>query len=70
MIGALSSSIKGIEVLTKWNIFQHIIPLANTAVSGRDDLCHMIMSSLDYNIAGDSRAILHLALTSSAAVST
>lgn len=69
MIGTLSSSQRGIEVLNKWNIFQHIIPLSNTAASGRDDLCHMIMSSLDYNIPGDSRAILKLALTSSATVS-
>jgi len=62
MLGTLSSSPRGLEALSKFKIFKELIELAE--VPGRDDLCNLIMSSLDYNTQGDARIILGKALVS------
>jgi hypothetical protein len=48
MLGTLSSSPRGLEVLSKFQVFKYLIESAE--LPGRDDLCHLIMTSLDYNM--------------------
>ncbi|KAN0036442.1 hypothetical protein ACTFIV_001735 [Dictyostelium citrinum] len=66
MLGTLSSNLLGLEILARNNIFDYIKPLAE--LPGRDDLSHLIMTSLDYNVNGASRTILQKILTSSSRV--
>jgi len=66
MLGTLSSSPRGLEVLGKFQVMKLLIDLAE--LQGRDDLSHLIMTSLDYNQASDSRVILSKALTSASKV--
>lgn len=66
MVGTLSSSLRGSEILEKFKIFKELIELSE--LPGRDDLCNLIMTSLDYNIQGNSRVILAKALTSTSKV--
>lgn len=48
MLGTLSSSTRGHEVLAKFKIFTYLIELCE--IQGRDDLSNPIMTSLDYNL--------------------
>lgn len=48
MIGTLSSSPRGLEILNKFKIFKYLIDLCE--LPGRDDLTNLIMTSLDYNL--------------------
>lgn len=48
MLGTLSSTVRGLEILQKYKIFKYLIDLSE--LQGRDDLCHLIMTSLDYNV--------------------
>ncbi|KYR02655.1 cytosolic regulator of adenylyl cyclase [Tieghemostelium lacteum] len=66
MLGTLSSNLLGLEILARNNIFDYIKPLSE--LPGRDDLSHLIMTSLDYNVNGASRTILQKILTSSSRV--
>jgi len=66
MLGTLSSNLLGLEIMARNNIFDYIKPLAE--LPGRDDLSHLIMTSLDYNVNGASRTILQKILTSSSRV--
>eukprot|EP01114_Cavostelium_apophysatum_P016624 TRINITY_DN4775_c0_g1_i1.p1 TRINITY_DN4775_c0_g1~~TRINITY_DN4775_c0_g1_i1.p1 ORF type:complete len:1113 (-),score=304.93 TRINITY_DN4775_c0_g1_i1:63-3401(-) len=67
MLGTLSSTPRGLEVLMKFGVFKPLIELSE--LQGRDDLCHLIMTSLDYNTdKGDARVILAKALTSASKV--
>ncbi|EGC39137.1 cytosolic regulator of adenylyl cyclase [Dictyostelium purpureum] len=66
MLGTLSSNLLGLEILARNNIFDYIKPLAE--LPGRDDLSHLIMTSLDYNVNGASRTILQKILTSNSRV--
>jgi rapamycin-insensitive companion of mTOR len=66
MLGTLSSSDRGLDVLRKYKIFEMLAPLSS--MQGRDDLSHLIMTSLDYNITGPSRILLSKSLTSTSRV--
>mmetsp|Transcript_15192 Transcript_15192/g.45499 ORF Transcript_15192/g.45499 Transcript_15192/m.45499 type:complete len:1087 (+) Transcript_15192:76-3336(+) len=66
MLGTLSSSERGLDVLRKHKIFEMLAPLSS--MQGRDDLSHLIMTSLDYNITGPSRILLSKSLTSTSRV--
>eukprot|EP01132_Coremiostelium_polycephalum_P001142 gene1142-1449_t len=66
MLGTLSSNLLGLEIMARNNIFDYIKPLAE--LPGRDDLSHLIMTSLDYNVNGASRTILQKILTSNSRV--
>ena len=48
MLGTLSSSPRGLEILNKFNVFKYLLDL--TEIQGRVDLSHLIMTSLDYNM--------------------
>ncbi|GAM19472.1 hypothetical protein SAMD00019534_026470 [Acytostelium subglobosum LB1] len=63
MLGTLSSQPNGLNIVNRHHIFDYLRPLAE--LSGRDDLSHAIITSLDYNLCGDSRLILQRTLTSS-----
>eukprot|EP01094_Clydonella_sp_ATCC50884_P020972 TRINITY_DN4492_c0_g1_i1.p1 TRINITY_DN4492_c0_g1~~TRINITY_DN4492_c0_g1_i1.p1 ORF type:complete len:1201 (+),score=424.78 TRINITY_DN4492_c0_g1_i1:147-3605(+) len=56
MIGKLTSTKSGLHLLNKFKVFDYLGPMS--VMPGRDDLCHLIMTSLDYNIAGPSRILL------------
>ncbi|EGG19480.1 cytosolic regulator of adenylyl cyclase [Cavenderia fasciculata] len=66
MLGTLSSNLLGLEIMSRNHIFDYIKPLAE--LPGRDDLSHLIMTSLDYNVPGASRHILQKILTSNSRV--
>jgi len=66
MLGTLSSSPRGLEILGKFQVFKYLIELSE--LQGRDDLCNLIMTSLDYNMAGEARVILGKALNSPSTV--
>ncbi len=51
MLGSLSSSQRGIEILLQSQIFKYLMDLAE--VQSRVDLSHLIMTSLDYNMYGE-----------------
>lgn len=48
IIGTLSSSEQGLSLLDQCKIFEYLAPIS--VMPGRDDLCHLIMTNLDYNM--------------------
>jgi len=66
MIGTLSSSQSGLVLLSKHKIFEYLSPLS--VKPGREDLSHLIMTSLDYNLPGASRILLSKSLTATSKV--
>jgi rapamycin-insensitive companion of mTOR len=48
LLGTLSSSPAGLDILNKHKVFEHLSPMS--VLQGRDDLSHPIMTSLDYNM--------------------
>lgn len=66
MIGTLSSSQSGINLLNHFKLFEHLSPLSQ--MPGREDLSHLIMTSLDYNVPGPSRILLQNGLLSNSKV--
>eukprot|EP01117_Protostelium_nocturnum_P011476 TRINITY_DN4163_c0_g1_i2.p1 TRINITY_DN4163_c0_g1~~TRINITY_DN4163_c0_g1_i2.p1 ORF type:complete len:1169 (+),score=280.38 TRINITY_DN4163_c0_g1_i2:189-3695(+) len=66
MLGILSSSTRGLEVLKKQKLFLLMVELSE--LNGRDDLVNLIMTSLDYNVSEDSRIFLMKALSSTSTV--
>jgi len=52
--------------MKKFKYFDYLSPMLE--LPGRDDLSHVIMNSLDYNIAGQSRLLLGKSLTASSKV--
>jgi hypothetical protein len=45
---AVYSHPAGLEILQKHKVFDFLGPMS--VMPGRDDLCHLIMTSLDYNV--------------------
>eukprot|EP01113_Clastostelium_recurvatum_P028085 TRINITY_DN3400_c0_g1_i6.p1 TRINITY_DN3400_c0_g1~~TRINITY_DN3400_c0_g1_i6.p1 ORF type:complete len:774 (+),score=142.03 TRINITY_DN3400_c0_g1_i6:4056-6377(+) len=66
LLGTLSSTTYGLAIMARNKIFDYLKPMSE--LPGRDDLSDLIMRSLDYNVAGESRVILAKALTSSSTV--
>jgi rapamycin-insensitive companion of mTOR len=66
MLGTLSSSSAGIKLLNKYKVFEYLMPLS--VMPGREDLSHLIMTSLDYNMPGPSRILLQYSLTTTSKV--
>ncbi|KAL9082136.1 MAG: hypothetical protein Q9159_006677 [Coniocarpon cinnabarinum] len=61
LLGAISSSIRGLAIIERWkiaNMFYHIVELQD-----RNDLIKMLLSSMDYTIPSHLRVILSKALT-------
>ncbi|KAJ7505263.1 Rapamycin-insensitive companion of mTOR, N-term-domain-containing protein [Mycena galericulata] len=63
MLGTLSKTKEGIELLQKFNIFTAFYHLSE--LKDREDLVRGIIENLDYNIDGHSRIVLSKTLTSS-----
>ena len=66
MIGTLSSCQAGLQLLGHHKIFEYLPPLS--VMPGREDLSHLIMTSLDYNMPGPSRILLQNSLLSNSKV--
>ncbi|KAL6050423.1 Peptidyl-prolyl cis-trans isomerase fkbp11 [Balamuthia mandrillaris] len=66
LLGTLSSYPNGNDVLKKAKVFAHLGALLS--LQGRDDLPFLILSCLDYNLAGYSRVLLQKSLSSSSKV--
>eukprot|EP01102_Stenamoeba_stenopodia_P001967 TRINITY_DN11778_c0_g1_i1.p2 TRINITY_DN11778_c0_g1~~TRINITY_DN11778_c0_g1_i1.p2 ORF type:complete len:1167 (-),score=309.88 TRINITY_DN11778_c0_g1_i1:109-3609(-) len=66
IIGTLSSSTAGLEILNKHKVFEQLSPMS--VLPGRDDLSHPIMTSLDYNMPGAARILLAKSLTATSKV--
>jgi rapamycin-insensitive companion of mTOR len=66
MLGTLSSTSRGLEIMKKLKIFNYLRPMID--LQGRDDLSFLILTSLDYNIGGHSRVLLSKSLTSTSRV--
>lgn len=60
MLGTLSQSNSGMEILTKNQVFDYLIPLSQ--LEGRHDLCTITIETLDYNSHGPCRLVLEKAL--------
>ncbi|KAJ7644182.1 Rapamycin-insensitive companion of mTOR, N-term-domain-containing protein [Roridomyces roridus] len=63
MLGTLSKTKEGIELLQKFKIFTAFYHLSE--LKNREDLVREIIENLDYNIDGHSRIVLSKTLTSS-----
>jgi hypothetical protein len=48
MMGTLSSHVEGLEILNRNKVFDWLAPIS--VMPGRDDLCHLIITNLDYNM--------------------
>jgi rapamycin-insensitive companion of mTOR len=60
ILGVLTKTKPGVEILNKHKIFNHLVPCA--VLPGRDGLSNMIVESLDYNYPGPPRILLAKAL--------
>ena len=47
-VGTLSSTELGLGIMTRNRLFDHLKPMSE--LPQREDLCHLIMTSLDYNM--------------------
>lgn len=62
MLGVLSSSKRGQDLLEQKDIFNVLYPLSE-GKTGRDDVAKLIVTSLDYNLEGHPRVLLAKAMT-------
>jgi hypothetical protein len=60
ILGAVSSTHRGLELMKKFQLFERLKELLDHSRS--DDMSMMIITSLDYDMAGDSRQLLSAAL--------
>jgi hypothetical protein len=60
ILGAVSSTHRGLELMKKFQLFERLKELLDQSRS--DDMSTMIITSLDYDMAGDSRQLLSAAL--------
>ena len=66
MLGTLSKTKRGLEVLNKHKVFDYLPLLA--ALPSRDDICNLIIQNLDYNTPGPSRVVLAKSLNAKSQV--
>eukprot|EP01104_Vermistella_antarctica_P020383 TRINITY_DN869_c5_g1_i1.p1 TRINITY_DN869_c5_g1~~TRINITY_DN869_c5_g1_i1.p1 ORF type:complete len:770 (+),score=198.04 TRINITY_DN869_c5_g1_i1:303-2312(+) len=60
LLGSLSSSAPGIQIIEKFKMFDYLSPMS--LLPNRDDLSRLIMTSLDYNLSGPARILLSRSL--------
>ena len=63
ILGAVSATHRGVELMKKFQLYELLKELLENSRS--DDLSSLIVTSLDYDMAGDSRLLLSSALMSS-----